>query len=791
MDFKLSYNWLKELSATKSTPVALASRMSLYSATAEKAIDLSAAWENICVGEIKKISLHPNADKLRLVETSIGKKTVTIVCGGSNLTEGQLVVVALPGAKVRWHGEGELITITPTTIRGIESFGMICGASEVGLSEMFPPTDSHEIVDISSLGVKAGTPLAKALGYDDTSLEFEVTSNRPDMMCAEGIARELCAIEGKKFEARGPIRIQEGDDVLSVVVKEAGPCPRYQAVKMSGIQMKQSPIWMQSRLRVAGIRPINVIVDIGNYVMLEMGQPMHAFDGDKVAEIVVRCAKKGEKMTALDGKDYTLDSKMLVIADAKKPIAIAGVMGATHSGISDTTKNIIWEAAAFDPVSIRKTARGLLIFSESAMRFEKGLSSVQTFRALARAVELTLELAGGHVSSKIVDVKETSYTPRTLMVDPKDFERIIGVAIDLQWAKAMLSYLGFKISGESVWEVEVPHFRDHDVGEARDIVEEVARMNGYHSLPPTVPSGISNATEPAVFSLTQKLQNLLTGNGFYETMSVSMVSADLLLKVGQKSEDCVAIQNPLTNDWVYMRTQLIPSMIAAVAGNISHTPNGRLFEIANVYLPTKELSNEEMHVVATMWAPKDSQNLFFDMKGTLDLLFREIGIAVDYNHESKIAFFHPGRTAHLVHDKELFGIMGEVHPAVLSKFGIEGRVVVAEFSLSTLSKFPPRSLSYTSLPEFPGVKRDIAFFIDARTPYQELHNSVIAAHTLVTSVEVFDVYEGKGVPEGMKSIALHIEYRSPEKTLSMEDAESAHAVVSKKLESDFNAQVRN
>ncbi len=771
MDFLCSYNHLKKLVQTNATAYEVATMLSAHGPSVERVIECGFDLAHIVLGRVDVIRPHGEANKLQLVDVDIGSSRVRVVCGGNNVKEGMLVALATAGARVKWHGEGELVALESTTIRGEKSDGMICAAVEIGLEKWFPHAE-REIMDLSFVSVAVGTPLARVLLLDDMILMCEVTSNRPDMMCVEGIARELSAIAGHTFVPLRRTPIAVSHQKLSVSNEAEKLCPRYLAVLISGIEMKQSPLWMQSELYKAGIKPINVIVDIGNYVMLEQGQPMHAFDGKQVSQIVIRSAREGEKLHALDGKTYELNSSMLIIADDTKPIALAGVMGGIDSGISKTTTSVVWESACFNPVSIRRTSRSLLLFSESAMRFEKGLSTVGTMRALERAVELTLELTGGTIASEVVDTLKRPLVPPQLVFNPHDIPRLAGFPISLSKAREDLEHLGFVVEGVKKWNIAVPYWRQNDVVADRDIVEEIVRMHGFATIQGTIPSGVSSVASDPIFAVRDTVANYLVGKGFQEMVSYSFISDVDVERVYQSLHETIRIDNPLSSDHAYMRTSLIPSALLTVAKNVSHTTSGAMFEIANVYtMNTNGLPHHELRCIFFLWKMPPA-SLFYSLKGIFDGLLHNCS---DVTYEAgKNRVLHPSRNARMIHGGATVGEIGEIHPRVLSESGIEARVAIVDFSMLELSKLMNVNRSFVPIPHYPGVKRDIAFFIPQRVLYQDIAEAIKHAHTLVAGIELFDVYEGKGVPENQKSMAFHIEYRHIDKTLSMEDAEAAH-----------------
>lgn len=784
MNYLCSYQWLTEVSGVDATPDVLARTISLYGPSVERMHMQASAFEYMVVGKITAINPHPNADSLKFCMTDIGKKTVQIVCGGSNVAVGMFVAVALPGARVKWHGEGELVTLAEATIRGEKSIGMICGADEIGLADRFSHAQG-EIVDLTSLNVSPGTPLATALHLDDTIFDIEVTTNRVDMMGIEGIARETAAAFRLPFVLSPVPPIEEGTKKLSISIKEDG-CMRYRAVSMD-IVMGESPVWMQSRLRAAGINPINVIVDIGNYVMLETGQPLHAFDSTRMSEITVRMAKKGEVLQALDGNTYTLEGSELVIANKKEIGALAGIMGSRDHSIATETSSIIWEAATFDGLLIRRAARLHTLYSESQGRFEKQTAPELTVRALERAVQLTRELAQGTVTSKVFDSNPAYRTTTVILLDPQECARLIGAPVNLEEVRTTLTTLGFEISGEDMWEVRVPYWRVVDVTEPRDILEEVVRMIGYHTIPPTLPTGHSLEMPNPLFALSDTAEHVLVHHGYSEALSYSMLSAKELTHAGLHTEDCVTIANPLSEEGVYLRPSLLPSLLTAITHNEGQ-PSGNLFEIASRYTPQKGLPHEERMLALVTWG--DEGTPFYTAKESISAVLHALRLDATFEPVDRGIMFHPSRAARIMIQGVDVGTVGEVHPQVLQHIGIDERVAAAQLSLEILSGLAPRAVTFVPPPPFPGVKRDIALIVDAHILHDTLVAHMRAVDPRVVLTEMFDAYQGKGVPEGKKSVAFHLEYRDTTKTLSAEEALEIHERLLATLEKECDAVLR-
>ncbi len=792
MNFLLSYNWLKEYAKTDLAPEDFARKLSLSGPAVERIRRLAAQLEHVVVGRIAELRPHPNANRLQVTIVDVGKELLEIVCGGSNLAVGQKVAVAKVGSRVRWHGQGDPIALGEAEIRGVKSFGMIAAADEIGLADVFPAAGEREILDLSFLEkAAAGTPLAEALGYDDVIFDIEVTTNRPDALSVVGMAREAAAVVGAKFQQR---RLAEATALpptpakdalpLSVEVEAKGLCPRYQALVIDGVIVGPSPWWLRRRLAQAGIRSISNVVDATNYVMLELGQPLHAFDYHALEDraVVVRAAKPKETIAALDGGSYAFAGGELVIADRARPVAVAGIMGGEATGVGAKTTAVVLEAATFDPVSVRRTARALNLHSDSSLRFEKGLSPEGTAPALARAARLIVELAGGRVAGKPKDVRERPYKAPSFAYRPAKAAALIGAPVPAAKQISILAALGCTVKGRGASiTVTVPWWRDRDIEGERDLVEEVARVWGYHNLPSVLPPGAPPLRpEDPLLLLEDRIKASLRGAGWTETMSYSMVSAALRAKAGMDAP-AARIANPLTADLAELRTDLLPSMLQVVADNQEAWPEAALFELANVYLPQGDgLPKEEPRLLLACWGASPDGEQFLRAKGAAEHLCRTF--AADHvvvagrasAWPEKVS--HPGRRADVLLGETPAGSIAEVHPAILSRFGIEARVAVVALDPAALLARPAVP-SYAPPPLYPGVKRDVAAFVAARATHEALAAAIRGAHPLVAEVTLFDVFRGKGVPAGKKSVAYHVVYRAADRTLTAAEADEAHAAV--------------
>jgi len=801
MNLLVSYDWLKQYVKLKASPKEFAARLSLCGPSVERLYPQGAALDKVVVGRILTVKPHPNADKLRVVETDLGTMTKDVVCGGSNLKEGQLVAVALPGAWVKWHGEGEPVEIKEAALRGVDSYGMICGADEIGLLDRFPKKEEKEIVDLSDLESKPGTPLAEALKMDDVIFDVEVTSNRPDAYSMLGMAQEAAAILEAPLTWKPPKapQLKKGAATLplAVEVKAKKLCPRYKALVMRNVKVGPSPAWLKARLASAGQRSINNLVDITNYVRLELGQPMHVFDYDtlKGKKIVVREAAEGEKLKALDGNAYALKAGQLVIADADRPVAVAGVMGGEETGTTEKTKTIVIEAAAFDPVSIRRTARALGLHSDSSKLYEKGLSTELVDVAMERAAELAAELSGAEVASKRFDVRAAPYKKLVFPFRPERAAELIGVAIPAARMRKILTDLGFKVAGAAKkWSVTVPFWRDHDIEGERDLVEEVARVYGYGNLPSVIPAGPLPLAEPSPeLAWEDKAKRHLKDWGFTELMTYSFISKELAEKVGADPKRLLRVSNPLNEEFEYMRDRLGASMLKIVAENQEEAVEGRAFELANVYLPREnDLPEETPRLMLLVWGRENDGRQVSAAKGALEALLEEFGVrGCAISRETAEHAWHPGRSGLIKVAGETLGMLGEFHPELLAKFGIERRVAAVSLDFAKLLTFASTAKFYAPIPEFPRVKRDLAFVVERHLEHAAVAEKIRRADPLIRTVELFDVFEGKNLGEGKKSMAYHLEFGADDRTLKAEDVDRVMDAVRAMLKKDFGAEARS
>lgn len=824
----VSYNWLKQYVDLPDslTPEELALKLTMSVVEVEGIRKIGESLTDIVVGKIKTIQEHPNADKLKICTVEFGASyPAQVVCGGSNIKEGMLCAFAGLGSKVRWHGEGELVELKKAKIRGVESYGMICASTEIGLGNMFPLNDEKEILDLTKVGsgkLKIGNSLAQALGLDDIVLDIDNKSmtHRPDLWGHYGLAREVAVAYHKKLAPYNLEEIKRSKDQkikLHVDVQDKNLCPRYMAVAVGGVKIGSSPDWMQQKLLAVGLRPINNIVDITNYVMYDLGQPMHAFDKSKInprssqgqkskVEIVVRRAKDGEKFTTLDEQEHELTSDILVIADSEKPIALAGVMGGMNSEISNDTKTIIFESANFDATNVRRTAMKLGLRTDSSARFEKSLDPHNAELALHRAVELTLDICpGAQVISNVVDENNSKSTQPTIELPLEFLDKKVGVKIEKRQVIKILESLGFAVEDKKdILKVTVPTWRaTKDISIPEDLVEEVARVYGYGNIETTLPVfSIVPPERNELRLLERRIKNILASEfGFTESMNYSFVAPQLIETLGLSLEDYIELSNPMAKDRPYLRRSLIPNLLENLERNMHTRDEVALLEIGKVFrvdepgLRVVENSDEllprqdvMLGIVCTM---KNTTAPFYEVSAALRGMMEMSG--VEFRFEPVAVpenYMHPGRTAQILINKETIGFISELHPAVQQKFDIDTRVGLAEVNISRLSEYIKEKSLYKGLSPYPSVLRDIAFVVTKDISHEVVVKSIRDIDSLITEVELFDIFEGGQIEKSKKSMAYHIVYSSREKTLDAGEVDNIHKKIGRELKNKFGAEVR-
>ena len=773
----------------------------------------------VVVGKILSKAQHENADALFVCQVDIGADApVQIVTNAKNVKEGDLVPVALDGAVLP---EGK---IKKCKMRGVESFGMFCGLDTLGLTAHDFPYADPEGVFVIEEDCELGQDIHSAIGLDDTSVEFEITSNRPDCLSVIGLARETAATYNLPLNVKAPeYKGVDGDvnELLKVDIINTEKCKRYCAGVVKNVKIGPSPRWMRERLRASGVRPINNFVDITNYVMLEYGQPMHAFDLRYVegSHINVRNAKNGEKIMTLDGVERTLTEDMLVIADEKKPVAVAGVMGGEYSGIMDDTTTVVFESAYFEPTQVRRTSKVLKLKSDASARYEKGVDPLISMTCLKRAFELVELLGAGEVLDTVIDCDHTDHKPSEVEFSPEWINNFLGTDISEADMKEYLGRLDFTFEGGKV---VAPSFRI-DIECKADIAEEVARIYGYNNIPSTDFRGVARAEFTEEQKFIRTLRNAAVALGGYEIATYSFVSPKYFDKIklpqDSKLRNAIKIVNPLGEDTSVMRTSIIPSVLDVLSFNYNNrNEKACLFEISKEYLPASEEkpfingnilanSGKEKHRYSYS-LPDEPQRLtvgmyggeadFYALKGMIEQLLGEMKIdgyeyirAVDSDAFDEKFAFHPGRSAVIMRDGKALGILGEIHPEVQETYGIGVKTYVAKLNIPELMESAAGKITYQPLPKFPATTRDLSLICDDEIPVAELEKAIKGAvGKILEKVTLFDVYKGKQIEDGKKSVSYSISMRSHDGTLTDEQADGAMKRVLKAL-SAIGAELRS
>ena len=765
--------------------------MTLSGTKVEGYEELDADLSKIVVGQIEKIEKHPDADKLIICQVNVGAETIQIVTGAPNVHEGDKVPVVLDGGRVAGgHEPGSRvkggIKIKKGKLRGVESCGMMCSIEELGSNRDMYPEAPEEGIYIFPENTEVGADAVEVLGLHDVVFEYEVTSNRVDCFSVVGIAREAAATFGKEFHP--PVVTPTGNDkdasdYIKVTVKNTDLCPRYCARVVKNIKIGPSPEWMQRRLASVGIRPINNLVDITNYVMEEYGQPMHAYDLDTIEdrEIIVRTAAKGEKFTTLDGQERQMDESVLMICDGRKSIGIAGIMGGENSMITDDVHTMLFEAACFDGTNIRKSSKKVGLRTDASGKFEKGLDPNNAQAAIDRACQLVEEMGAGEVVGGMVDVYAEKREPVRITFQPDEINVLLGTDIS---AEDMLGYfekIGLSYEKETN-EVIIPTFRQ-DLLRTADLAEEVARFFGYDNIPTTLPSGESTMGKlPFKLRVENIAKEIAEFCGFSQGMTYSFESPKVFdkLQIPEDSElrRVVEIMNPLGEDYSIMRTLPLNGMLSSLATNYNRrNKNVRLYELANVYLPKelplKELPEERMQFTLGMYGDGD----FYSMKGVVEEFLEKAGLheKESYDPAGNRPYLHPGRQANILYAGNVIGYLGEVHPDVADAYGIGERAYIAVLDMPEVTKYATFDRKYTGIAKYPAVTRDISMVMPKEILAGQVEEVIEAkGGAYLESYALFDVYEGAQIKAGYKSLAYSIVFRAKDKTL--EDAEVTEAM---------------
>ncbi|OLR67107.1 Phenylalanine--tRNA ligase beta subunit [uncultured Clostridium sp.] len=797
---KLSREWLNEFTPVSAPDRDFAEAMTLSGSKVEITEVEGAEIENVVVGKVLSLIRHPNSDHMWICQVDIGGAApIQIVTGAQNVREGDLVPVAKDGSTLPGG-----VHITAGTLRGEASVGMLCSYKELGMTDHDWPLSIVDGIfilnsdpDLSARDLRPGDDLRAAIGYHDHVVEFEITPNRPDCLSVIGLAREAAATFGTPLTLHTP-EVKGGGpgalrDLLDVETPDADLCPRYTARMVRNVKIGPSPLWMRQRLRAMGVRPINNIVDITNYVMLEYGQPMHAFDYRYVkgGRIIVRRAKDGETLTTLDGTPRKLNPSMLVIADAHRAVGLAGIMGGENSEIVDDTVDVVFESANFDGTCIRKGALALGMRTEASAKFEKGLDPMNTLPAVNRACELVELLGAGEVVDGVIDILNHVPQPTVLELEPEKINDLLGTDVSGEEMASILRKLDFQVEGDRI---TVPSWRG-DVLTMADLAEEVARFHGYNRIPVTLMRG---TTTQGGYSPAQRLERRLgqtcRSAGYDEIITYSFISPTYYDKIGWAPEDprrrSLKILNPLGEDTSIMRTTTLPSMLEILARNYNfRNKSARLYELGRIYLPRADGLADEPKVLS-LGAYGDID--FFGLKGVVEALLHSIRVGgVSYQACRDNASYHPGRCATVCVGGEQIGVLGQIHPTVCANYGVDTALYCAELSFEALMRFQGPEREYVPLPKFPSVARDIAVVCDASIPVATLENCISrGARGLLKEVELFDIYTGAPIPAGKKSVAFNLTLRSDERSLTAAEADEDVKSVLELLQKELGAVLR-
>jgi len=792
----ISLNWLKDFVDIKTKPQELGDLLTLKTAEVESVQDQSQAFDNMVVGQITSITKHPNADKLKICKVSIGKETLQIVCGGANIKEDMYVAVAKIGAQVKWHGEGDLVTMERAKIRGEESAGMICAGVEIGIED--PNAGDHDILDLSSIKPKPGTPLSEIFQQNDTILEFDNKSltHRPDLWGHYGIAREIAAITDTKLKPLRPEpKIPSKGESPKVEIENFKLCPRYCGLIINNIKVEESPDWLKTRLKAVGHGTHNNIVDVTNYIVAELGQPMHAFDKSYIkGGIIVRPAKDKEKITTLDDKSRQLTTKDLVIADHEKAVALAGVMGGENSLISNKTTSIILESATFDAGTIRRTSTKLGLRTDAVQRFEKSLDPNLAELAIKRAAELILQICpGAEIAGPITDIQKFDKTPLKITLDTEKTASKIGVDLSQKDIEKILNKLEFetRVKDKKTLMVTVPSFRaTKDVTMEDDLIEEVARMYGYDNIAPTLPKLPTKLPlENTERFKKHRLRELLSlGFGFTEVYNYSFYGEKKLGNCLMSEAAHVKLLNYLSEDQTHMRTSMTPNLLKNLQEIVKYQDEAAIYEIGHTY---KEIGQfyplEEKKAVGAIIKKGKTDEVFYEAKGIVEAIFQKFstpkmdtarGIdGTPYAHPNKaISYLDP--------QAQTIAKVFMLHPIVAKNHDLEKySVAIFAINFTELLKLEVQERSYKSIPKFPNIEFDISVLVqedlEAGTAQEAIHK---ANKQLISNINLFDIYRGESLEKGTKAFAFKITLQAPDRTLTDEEMTQTQQKIFKNLE---------
>ena len=809
---QVSIKWLKDYIDFTETPEQLADKLTMAGIPVENVVDPGEGLEKVVTGRIEKLEPHQNSDHLQICTMNVGlAENIIIVTGAQNVAEGQVVPVAMVGAHLP-NG----MKISKGKLRGVASNGMLCSAQELKLDLEKLPEEQKTGIFILPSDTPVGIPAKDVLGLNDVVLEFELTANRADCFSVFGLVREIAAITGNKPHFP-EIKVNEDDntklnDIFSVEIADPDLCSRFSTRMLKNVKIGPSPEWMQQRLEGAGIRSINNVVDVTNFVMIELGHPMHAYDYDKITgkKLIARRAIEGEELHTLDDTSRKAKGEMLVIADSEKAAGLAGIMGGFETEITDTTTTVVLESADFYGPCIRRTARACGLSSEASGRFERGVDSETTIKALDRAAQLLQEMGACTVCEGIVDVYPNPKQANYVTFTPEQINNHLGTNIAKDVMLNIITSVGFDVTKDENDEitVKVPSWRN-DVTCMADISEEIARLHGFDKIKSTLPNGVSmQGTQSAKQTFIDKVKASLSSQGLYETISFALTNEETFNKLNIPQDSplrkAVPIMNPLSDEYPLVRTTLLSSIFDNLARNLARKNDDvALFEVGSVFfpkaLPVTELPDEVVKIAGAITGRRNAQGWnqtndmvdFYDAKGIIEELLANLRVT-RYTVEAGTHYaMHPGKTALFKKGRDVIATIGEVHPAVLSAYGITKPVYIFELDATTVMKYMAKDLKYKALPKYPATSRDLAMLVDVDVNAADIEKAMTkAAGQNLTQITLFDVYTGKQVEEGKKSLAFSLTFQSNDKTLTDAEIDPAIEKIVAKLQKDFNANLR-
>lgn len=809
---QVSIKWLKDYIDFTETPEQLADKLTMAGIPVENVVDPGEGLEKVVTGRIEKLEPHQNSDHLQICTMNVGlAENIIIVTGAQNVAEGQVVPVAMVGAHLP-NG----MKISKGKLRGVASNGMLCSAQELKLDLEKLPEEQKTGIFILPSDTPVGIPAKDVLGLNDVVLEFELTANRADCFSVFGLVREIAAITGNKPHFP-EIKVNEDDntklnDIFSVEIADPDLCSRFSTRMLKNVKIGPSPEWMQQRLEGAGIRSINNVVDVTNFVMIELGHPMHAYDYDKITgkKLIARRAIEGEELHTLDDTSRKAKGEMLVIADSEKAAGLAGIMGGFETEITDTTTTVVLESADFYGPCIRRTARACGLSSEASSRFERGVDSETTIKALDRAAQLLQEMGACTVCEGIVDVYPNPKQANYVTFTPEQINNHLGTNIAKDVMLNIITSVGFDVTKDENDEitVKVPSWRN-DVTCMADISEEIARLHGFDKIKSTLPNGVSmQGTQSAKQTFIDKVKASLSSQGLYETISFALTNEETFNKLNIPQDSplrkAVPIMNPLSDEYPLVRTTLLSSIFDNLARNLARKNDDvALFEVGSVFfpkaLPVTELPDEVVKIAGAITGRRNAQGWnqtndmvdFYDAKGIIEELLANLRVT-RYTVETGTHYaMHPGKTALFKKGRDVIATVGEVHPAVLSAYGITKPVYIFELDATIVMKYMAKDLKYKALPKYPATSRDLAMLVDVDVNAADIEKAMTkAAGQNLTQITLFDVYTGKQVEEGKKSLAFSLTFQSNDKTLTDAEIDPAIEKIVAKLQKDFNANLR-